>query len=397
MINKFQLWTVLILVLLIACNKIDTNDNAQNIYRAEFINNFRLSDYFESLDYVFLEECTDGLFINADKILFFHNRWYIFDSELMTILCFQENGKFLFRIHSVGKGPGEYQLLSGIMIHKTNEELWAICKMSRKILVYDLDGRLLRETKADRIGTEYFQMNNSDILVYDEEGHYLSGDDSITGGVFLHNNTFKAKHQMLKLPSESVYYQLRNKNNFSLHNDSCFFLSPSDSLICFPPDLHPTVLGVFDFGAYHLPERLKSLPNRYENYSYIIESGKVIWKENLLVSSESIFLNLGFRNSMWYGIIDRKSSRFCMSQGFINDLGSGLFVFPTQKKSENELIGFISTDHLLAYEESISNLTEKEMKIGSTKSTLSFIKKGLESSGNILVIAKLKTLKQKSL
>ena len=211
----------------------------------------------------------------------------------MSILCFAENGKFLFRIHAVGKGPGEYQLLSSMLILENRQELWTQCRMSRRILIYNLDGTLIREESTDRTGIDLVQFNESDILVYDEERHYLSNTDSINGGVFLAEKHFKRKNQLLNLPTESVYYQLKNKNNFSVHNDSCYFLSPSDSLICFPPNLNPIVTGVFNFGVHHLSESLKRLPVQYQNFSKVLNSGKVIWKENLLVSSKSIFFNIG--------------------------------------------------------------------------------------------------------
>jgi len=373
-----------------SCQTKKENQAEQNTFRAEFVNNIRLSEYFSSLDYVFLEESPDGLFINADKILYFQNRWYILDSELMTILCFEEDGKFLFRIHSVGRGPGEYQLLTGIMIHKTNKELWAQCRMSKKIFIYDLDGQLIREESVGRVGIDLMQMNESDILAYDEESHYFHSTDSMNSGVYLLDQRFKRKHQLLDLPSGTIYYGLKNNNNFSLHNDSCFFLSPSDSLICFSSGLNSVVLGVFDFGAYHLSEKLKHLPNRYQNYPDVIDSGKVLWKENLIVTSQTTFLSLGFQNSAWFGVIDRKTSRFRITQGFINDLGSKIFIFPSFKKSKKELVGFISADLLMAYQESISKLSEKDKEMESTKAMISFIERGLISSGNILVISKIK-------
>ncbi|MCK5821236.1 MAG: 6-bladed beta-propeller, partial [Bacteroidales bacterium] len=111
--------------LLFSCQSEPKQVVDQNTYKAEFVDNIKLSDYFTSLDYVFLEDNPDGLFINADKILFFQDRWYILDRELQAIICFAEDGKFIFRIQTIGKGPGEYLLLTDIMINKTNKELWA--------------------------------------------------------------------------------------------------------------------------------------------------------------------------------------------------------------------------------------------------------------------------------
>lgn len=380
----------LIASLFFSCQTKTEKPIEQNTFRAEFVDNIKLSEYFTSLEYVFLEESPDGLFINADKIIFFQKRWYILDSELMAILCFDENGKFLFRIHSVGRGPGEYQLLTGIMIHETNKELWAQCRKSTKIFIYNLDGQLIREESVGRVGIDLIQMNESDILAYDEERHYFHKDNAINSGVYLFDYSFRRKHQLFELPSGTMYYALNNNNNFSLHKDSCFFLSPSDSLICFPPDLNPVVIGVFDFGTYHLSEKLKHLPNKVQYFSDVIDSGKVIWKEKLVVTSQAVFLQLGLQNSSWFGIIDRKNSRFRVTQGIINDLDSRVFIFPSFRKSRTEVVGFISADLLLAYQESISMFSDEDKEMENTKAMIAFIERGLEGSGNVLVISKIK-------
>jgi len=388
--NKSILIFGLVASLLVSCQTKPEQVHEQNTYKAEFVDYINISDYFTSLEYIFLEESPDGLFVNADKIIFFENRWYILDRELMTILCFAEDGKFIFRIHSVGKGPGEYQLLSDIMIHKTNKELWAQCRKTNRVLVYDLDGQLIRDESVARIGIESIQINQNDILAFTEDKHYFKNQDSICGGVFRFEKNFKKKQQLLIKPSGTICYDLNNRNNFSMYNDSCYFLYGSDSLICFPPDLNPIVTGVFDFGKYHLSEKLKQLKNQSWNYPDYFDSEKVLWKTNLIVSSNTIFLTIGLKGSSWFGIIDKKSSRFRVTQGFSNDLSSELFVFPTFKKSDDELVGYISADLLLAYQESLPGLSEKDKNSESTKAMISFIDKGLASSGNILVISKIK-------
>ncbi len=393
--NKSILLYVLIIGLLSSCQTKPEEEETPNYntFKAEFVDYFKLSDYFSSLDYVFLEESPDGLFINADKIIHFQDRWYILDKELMVILCFSEDGKFIFRIHTVGKGPGEYQVLQNIMIHKQKKELWAQCMRIEKNLVYNLDGKLIREDISDRSVTDIIQMNETEVIAFDEDNHHFSSKDSLTCGVYRFGNKFRKRDQLFNMPQGTSYYAFNNGNNFSMHNDSCFFLSASDSLMCFSQDLEkdPTVAGIFDFGKYHLSQKSKHLSDNLRYSDEVFESGKIQWKSNLIVTSQNIFLDIGFDRMVWFGIIDRENSKFRISQGLMNDLNSKIFVFPSQKISENELVGYISADYLLAYKESLSQISEEELKKESTKELIAFIERGLESSGNILVISKIKT------
>ena len=61
-----------------------------------------------SLRYVFLETNEHSLVNNINRLFYVNKKIYLFDDRSKQILCFDDNGKFLSKIHSVGQGPGEY-------------------------------------------------------------------------------------------------------------------------------------------------------------------------------------------------------------------------------------------------------------------------------------------------
>lgn len=381
---------IALFLIMTSCSESREMELSAPVFKAQMADHIKLSDYFTALEYVILEGSRDGLFIYADKIEFFQNRWYLFDQEMMAILCFSEDGQFLFRIHHVGKGPGEYQYLTSFMINRSAKEIWTQCRISKRTLIYDLDGRFVREEKVDRVGVDLIEIKNSKVLAYDEEFHHLSLNDSVSSGVYRMEKQFGKKNQLFTLPAFRAYYELENKGNFDFYQDTCYFLSPSDSLICFPEDLKPKVVGVFDFGPNHLSGDLKNLSSKFENFTKLIESGKVLFKENLVVTDKAIFLTLGYQNSLWNGIIDRSSTRFQMTQGFVNDLSALPFAFPVGHKDDDHLVGYISADELLAYQDYIDRLSKSDRDLEFNRKLASFLEESLNQSGNVLVISKLK-------
>jgi hypothetical protein len=389
---KFRTLVMLLSVGAIAmnCNQEVQDTQQVPVYRADFVESIKLSHYFEKMEYVFLEESHDGLFMNADVIEYYDNHWYILDEKLKTILCFNQDGSFKFRIHAVGKGPGEYQLPTSMFINKSKSEIWVQCKMSKRLLRYDLEGNFINDFPLGRAGIDMVQFNEQEIISFDQDYHYFSKKDSTYPGLIVLDNDFNQRNQIFEIKYDILLNDLLNNRCLTMLGDSCFFTYASDSLFCISQDKRCHVKGVFNFGKYHLPDRIRSLPRRYSNYDELLDSGKVLWKDALIPHSDYFFLTLGLQNSYWYGIVNRHTTEFTVSQGFINDLQEEPFVFPRTRKSENELVGFMSADYILALQESLSRLNPGQHTDG-TRAMQRFANLALERSGNTLVIIKLKT------
>ncbi|MCD6347085.1 MAG: 6-bladed beta-propeller [Bacteroidales bacterium] len=385
---KFIIVSIIATINLTSCNQQKNPPNAL-VYQAVFTNQIKLSDYFSSLDYVFLEDHPDGGFIAADKIIYFKQRWYLLDKSLMAILCYDNDGKFKFKIQSVGKGPGEYQLLSSIFIVPENNELWAHCRMPGKHLVYSLDGKFLREEKCARGAHDLEYLGKDKILEFSMY-EYVQNRDSLPPGLFFSTRDISDSKQLLSTQSGTQYYTTEARSNFSLYHDTVFFISQSDSLFTIDSRGHVNVSGVFDFGDYHPSNAEKNLPLNSSNPEKLFNSGKVIWKDLPVATKNLFFFQFGLNSSIWYGFIDRSNHALYCTQGVLNDINSLPFVFPTGKKSEDEVVGLLSADYMYAFQESISQVPEDQKQKKEYKQLSDFISRALAGSGHVLIIAKLK-------
>ena len=389
-----------IIVILLSCLSISCSDHQKNPdrdtppeFKAKYVENILLSEYFEKMEYVILEECDDGLFMNADRIEYFEDHWYIFDKQLMTVLCFESDGTFKFRIHDVGKGPGEYQYPTCMLIHKAKREIWIQCFRSQRLIRYDLEGNFKDDLKV-RAGTDMIQFNDEEVILFDEEYFYFNDKDSTYPGLLTLGDNFKRKDQFFEIQYDILLNVLQNNRCLSMNNDSCYLVYASDSLLSFSQNKKSHVEGVFNFGKHHLPDELRSLERRTSNYDFLTESGKVLMKDYLLANSDYFMLTLGLQNEYWYGIVDRKTNDFVVTQGFINDIQSKPFVFPSAKKSENELVGFMSADYTIALKESIERLAP-DKRGERLEDILTFANIALEKSGYVLVTLTLKNKNNK--
>lgn len=74
-----------------------------------------------------------------------NDRIYCFDIERGgAVLVFTLEGRFLFKIHSVGQAKNEWISLSSMFVNGKEKTIYLTDRMTRKVLCYDLDGKFLK-------------------------------------------------------------------------------------------------------------------------------------------------------------------------------------------------------------------------------------------------------------
>lgn len=87
-------------------------DEHQFVYpvNIDIRNNISVFDLFDSIEVIPLETQKESLIAWGIPRIY-KNQIYILENRLSIVLCFDLNGKFLFRIDNTGRGPSEYQAL----------------------------------------------------------------------------------------------------------------------------------------------------------------------------------------------------------------------------------------------------------------------------------------------
>ena len=128
-----------------------------------------LAEMFSDVRLVTLETTSESLISQIRQIAYHQSRFYILDSQQQMIFCFDENGKFIFRIAAQGNGPGEYNYLTDINVDAQKGQLMLLDPAVARVHYYDLDGNFLQTV---RIITEKvmglnrtFAINDSILLI----------------------------------------------------------------------------------------------------------------------------------------------------------------------------------------------------------------------------------------
>jgi hypothetical protein len=99
-----------------------------------------LSDFAENIEYIPLQTTKSSLIGPTTlKILNINDRIYILNSGFEgEILCFDIDGKFLFKINNKGRGPEEYDFVTDFDVTFDNKHLTIISGSTRKFLIYGI-------------------------------------------------------------------------------------------------------------------------------------------------------------------------------------------------------------------------------------------------------------------
>ena len=111
--------------------------------------NYKFSELFNHLEIVPLETNQKSLIGEITDIKVTDKRIYVLDifSAKGLMVFARGTGKFLFKIASEGKGPGEFDMALDFAVDPVTSNIYI--KSSKKILIYDSEGKFLREKILD--------------------------------------------------------------------------------------------------------------------------------------------------------------------------------------------------------------------------------------------------------
>ncbi|SFB24928.1 6-bladed beta-propeller [Algoriphagus aquimarinus] len=105
---------------------------------------------FKKAKIIPLETITESLIVEIDKLIESENEFFIFDKSQASILVFDENGKFLYRINKQGSGPGEYGRVVDILLNPFTDNL-ELLSPDGEINVYTKKGEYIETVPIPNI------------------------------------------------------------------------------------------------------------------------------------------------------------------------------------------------------------------------------------------------------
>ena len=354
-----------------------------------------LSQVASNVEYIKLETTKDCMIKRITDCFFTDS--LIFISNRDHILKFSRNGKFLQRIGSPGRGPGEIDLIRTMTI-MPDKKMIAIQKNSKGEMLYlSFNGEVIKTVdipKALRIKV----MNNGNLIAYDP------GTDGSSKNIFsIINETgdtiSSVRNYCHWVNTTGMTFMAGSYPEPFLYRNNWFFKDRyNDTVYTVVSDrIEPSYF--INMGKYKLPDELRlerigqdqiqlyldKAPNY--NYAILFEAA-----DKIFITSESYHSSkrrlLFFDKEQATGILldDNKG----ISKGFANDMDGGMDFWPMATVNDNQV--FMPIDIVVFKKEfEKTSLSEKISKYPDKQKELEKMMSNSDISDNpILMLVSLK-------
>ena len=139
----------------------------------------------KDIQYVPLETRDDILIGQVDKLIYEGGRFYIMDKyQAKSVFVFGEDGRHIYTISAIGRGPQEYSYLDYMEVDSYNKELIITDIRSQIMLFFDLNGKF---KKRKNIGIRF-----SDIVKITKDDYVMYSGGQYNGHIpeIAHSNIF---------------------------------------------------------------------------------------------------------------------------------------------------------------------------------------------------------------
>jgi hypothetical protein len=276
--------------------------------------NTELTDFYDTVDSIRtipLETTDEALIGQITQLFIVKNTLFVADFyQTKSIFAFDLQGNFLYKIHKMGIGPGEYKSINTVHIDENGISIndW----LSWKIIKYDLRGNLLFEKKVEPHPEDFIEMDNNEMIfaynTYSEQTPYrLVFTDSLLNW----KETAMPQLNDRDKGSETLSsFQKTGDGNILYHiwlNDTVYQISPDKKII---PKYH---LG------FHAPGEIASFYERTKDFDtkeFDKSSMEIIWHFDFFELDNVFFIcYMKNRKTAYISIVQKKDYKISHSIG----------------------------------------------------------------------------------
>jgi hypothetical protein len=389
---------LLLSLLLIGCRNSNVKKTDQlltfDLRELPKITQVKLSDLgFTDIEYIPLETNEQSIITGSDDLITGNKlipgeRNFIIH-RFSTILEFKNDGKFITRIGTKGRGPNEFTAAHDVNINDTNRDIYLLARWQKKFFVYSENGKLLR-TIPFAFSPSEFQFFEDKIICY-SENHMGDIQNSYTlidttGRVikyFPNKYPFK-NHDAYGIWTENLFYNFDNKLfKKEVYSDTIFQyykenFTPHMVILVGKKLITPEARTEFDG---------ETLAKNYIIPLNLFEFGDYVYYEfvyrYVIPDDVLIYSFIGSKNNTFQAL-------FNTGQGISNDLDGGPNILPKTIKDDNTIIGWVDALKLKAHIAS-EEFKNSKPKYPEKKKELENLANRLKETDNpVLILVRLK-------
>lgn len=238
----------------------------------------------ETIDTIKLEE-TDASLIGAiDKIQRYKGKFYVLDIRIANaVFIYNDDGKYLGKIHSVGEGYGSYYLPFDMIINPFTERIEIMDVRLRKILSYSLDGEFIEEWRIEDQLIDFAPLTMGKYVFHRDGREFEPGSKYPLLTISNSSNTVSYTEGMLEYGTTD-YYPIMNNFSYTDFERLLYMHPMHDTIYEIQEEMINPVYFV-DFKEKKVPYQLKSKDMMGFHQAYMSKDYYAI-NGNLLESSQ---------------------------------------------------------------------------------------------------------------
>lgn len=174
--SKAIIYFTIIVIVIYGCQSVKVkpdleiieNNNPYFIDLSSNLNNAKelyLSDFVDSIVYIPLETTPESIIPELSKVIPIDNG-YLIATQQDPIYYFDNNGHFIKKIGSIGRGPEEYMMSWFTQFDNVTELIYVFDVVQKRIQVFDIHGVHQKVIRLDDFTTGFHLFGNSILLVF---------------------------------------------------------------------------------------------------------------------------------------------------------------------------------------------------------------------------------------
>jgi len=345
---KVSSFFVFVALLFLNSCKFSNHKDYDSLYRVNLerdINNIAsvpLSYLGSKVEYVCLEAETDCILSKISKISVSES--FLLVSDSYRLLEFDRSGRYIRLIGSQGRGPGEYDKIWDIAINEADREIF-ILSSGRKILVYDFDGKFIRDFVIGFPGIQFVLNENSELIIHQINIGQKSNEPVYSFHILTNHGKI-----LTKIPNT-----LKRENGVAITNSPLYMYKGTLNFMEF---------GIDTLYTYDNNIKRPRILFQYGNLKFstdptvdqILKNDKTLWGKiyvnNIQETEKSLFIRISYllpHISVSNCIYDKLSGRLTIlkDDGFANDIDGGIPFWPETIINDSIMVDFADAYDLI--------------------------------------------------
>lgn len=194
-----------------------------------------LSEISTKLDYIPLQTTQNSLVGSITKIITCNEKIYIKNAS-NEVLCFTNEGHFLYKLNNVGRGPEEYLFITDFDVSSENNSLFILS--GGRILIFNNSGSEFIFQKSINLNKPF----PSRLSLIPGTTNVLLSIDPVTGTEISLSMIISENGDTLNLKPNKYKYEKKDKFNRMMPNESLHFFFENN--VCYKEEFSDTIFAI---------------------------------------------------------------------------------------------------------------------------------------------------------